>query len=48
MACVRLQRLPRPIARFGRRFGKAFAFALHLLETRLLALLRPFEQRIAR
>ena len=51
MAYVRLQRLSRPIARFGGRFGKAAALGLGLLEARLLTLLaffRTLEQRIAR
>ena len=48
MARVRSERLTRPIARFRRRFGKAFALGLDLLEARLLTLLRPLEQRVAR
>ena len=48
MACVRLQRPGRPIAGFDRRFGKASAFGLGLLEACLLTLLRPLEQRVAR
>ena len=48
VARVRLQRFTRPIARFRRRFGKAVALRLGLLEACLLALLRPLEQRIAR
>ena len=48
MARVRLERLPRPIAGFGRRFGKAVALGVDLLEAWFLALLGPLEQRVAR